>query len=114
MLRQLVPAVTAGAADSQPLKFQPNQPHRPADFKPQNYLSPLELKPEYSDQVMKHNLTPSGKLDTLMAARLKEVGDWMKVNGEGIYANRKWLQGQQGALRFTRSKDGKYATTTRT
>ena len=54
------------------------------------------------------NLTPSGKLDPLMAARLKEVGDWLKVNGEGIYATRKWAQARQGALRFTRSKDSKY------
>ena len=53
------------------------------------------------------NLTPSGKLDPLMAVRLKEVGDWMRVNSEGIYATRKWAQGRQGALRFTRSKDGK-------
>jgi len=54
------------------------------------------------------NLTPSGKLDPLMAARLKEVGGWLSVNGEGIYATRKWAQARQGALRFTRSKDGKH------
>jgi alpha-L-fucosidase len=53
------------------------------------------------------NLTSTGKLDPLMAARLKEVGDWLHVNGEGIYATRRWFQPRQDALRFTRSKDGK-------
>jgi len=55
------------------------------------------------------NLTPSGKLDPLMAARLKEVGDWMKVNGEAIFATRRWIAYNEGNdVRFTRSKDGRF------
>jgi alpha-L-fucosidase len=55
------------------------------------------------------NLTPTGKLDPLMAARLKEVGQWMKVNGQAIYATRRWVQYSQGNnIRFTQSKDSKY------
>jgi alpha-L-fucosidase len=49
----------------------------------------------------------SGKLNEDYLLRLREIGQWMSVNGEGIYATRRWVQGHQGPLRFTRSKDGK-------
>jgi len=54
------------------------------------------------------NLTPTGNLDPMMASRLKEVGAWLKLNGEAIYATRKWTTFRQDALRFTRSKDGRF------
>lgn len=54
------------------------------------------------------NLTGSGKLDPLLAERLKVVGAWLDQNGESIYATRKWLHTQEGNTRFTKSKDGKF------
>lgn len=54
------------------------------------------------------NLTNTGKLDPLLAERLKVVGAWLKVNGESIYATRKWTHIKENDTRFTRSKDGKY------
>ena len=54
------------------------------------------------------NLTPTGKLDPMMAARLQEVGSWLKVNGESIYATRRWKTFRQDSMRFTRSKDGRF------
>ena len=54
------------------------------------------------------NLTPTGKLDPMMTSRLREVGAWLKINGEAIYATRKWTTFRQDSLRFTRSKDGRF------
>lgn len=54
------------------------------------------------------NLTGTGKLDPLLAERLKVVGDWLKVNDESIYGTRKWKYFAENDLRFTQSKDQKY------
>ena len=52
---------------------------------------------------------PNGKWPREMIERLSYVGDWLKVNGEGIYATRPYLRYHEGKdLRFTRSKDKKY------
>lgn len=60
------------------------------------------------------NLTNTGKLDPLLAERLTVVGEWLKTNGEAIYATRKWQHVTEKNTRFTRSKDGRfvYAITT--
>ena len=43
-----------------------------------------------------------------MIERVSYVGDWLKVNGECIYATRPYLRYHEGRdLRFTRSKDQK-------
>jgi alpha-L-fucosidase len=51
-----------------------------------------------------------GKFHPTAVTQLKEVGDWLKVNGKGIYATRErpgdlWSEGAD--LRFTRAKDRK-------
>lgn len=38
--------------------------------------------------------------------RMKEIGEWISVNGEGIYGSRPWYPYSSGKLRFTQSKDG--------
>lgn len=51
---------------------------------------------------------PDGDYDPAAYARLKEIGAWMKTNGEGIYASRMNKSFGEGEnIRFTRSKDGK-------
>jgi alpha-L-fucosidase len=53
--------------------------------------------------------TPDGTFEDEALKRLKEIGEWMNVNGEGIYATRHWeCFGEGKNIRFTKSKDGKY------
>jgi alpha-L-fucosidase len=52
---------------------------------------------------------PKGRWPTEMIERVAYVGDWLKINGEAIYATRPWHQYHEGKdLRFTRTKDGRY------
>ncbi len=51
---------------------------------------------------------PDGELDPIAYTRLKEIGAWMKVNGEGIYGTRMYKVFKEGDnIRYTQSKDGK-------
>jgi alpha-L-fucosidase len=50
---------------------------------------------------------PNGELDADAYDRLKGMGEWMKVNGEGIYGSRMNKAFNEGEhIRFTKSKDG--------
>jgi alpha-L-fucosidase len=70
---------------------------------------------------------PDGTIDPEVETLLHQVGDWLSLNGEGIYATRPWKVSGEGPtkslgggfsegkvqgytaqdLRFTQSKDGK-------
>ncbi len=51
---------------------------------------------------------PDGEFDPVAYERLKEIGAWMKVNGEAIYGTRMHSVFKDGeTVRFTQSKDGK-------
>lgn len=101
----------------------------------QKYKTAREIVHMLSDIVSKNgNLlinivqTPEGDLEPDMLRTLDEIGAWIAINGEGIYATRPWKvygegptkpgKGRFGGLndtgdykpediRFTRSKDGK-------
>lgn len=51
--------------------------------------------------------TGSGRLPEIQEQRLKDLGAWLKVNGEGIYATRAFAPGKEGGVLFTQSKDGR-------
>lgn len=55
------------------------------------------------------NIGPSaeGTFDDTAYARLKEIGSWMKVNGEAIYGTRNHSVFGEGGVRYTASKDGR-------
>ncbi len=45
---------------------------------------------------------PDGELPEEAVSRLREIGDWMKVNGEAIYATRPIAPYKEGRVAFTR------------
>ena len=48
----------------------------------------------------------NGELPPVAVQRLREIGTWMRVNGEAIYASRAVAPYRDGKFRFTRLKDG--------
>lgn len=51
--------------------------------------------------------SPDGEFDPNAYVRLKEIGDWMKINSEGIYSTRMFSSFKEGdGIRYTQSKDG--------
>jgi alpha-L-fucosidase len=55
------------------------------------------------------NLDGKGGLPDVQERRLREIGKWLKVNGEAIYGSRPWIvTGEEdGKIRYTQSKDGR-------
>lgn len=53
------------------------------------------------------NIGPAadGTIPVIMQERLLQIGDWLKVNGEGIYGSRKYLKSTQPDVCYTQ-KDG--------
>lgn len=49
---------------------------------------------------------PDGQLPAEAVARLKEIGAWMDVNGEAVYASRAVAPYRAGKFRYTRMKNG--------
>lgn len=51
--------------------------------------------------------SPDGEFDPTAYDRLKEIGAWMKTNGQAIYGSRMYKVFNEGdKIRFTQSKDG--------
>lgn len=51
---------------------------------------------------------PDGEFDDTAYLRLKEIGEWMRKNGEAIYGTRMYsVYGEGDDIRYTASKDGK-------
>jgi alpha-L-fucosidase len=49
---------------------------------------------------------PDGSLDSGATNMLLDVGQWMAVNGEGIYGSRAWVKPTDGNFRFTVGTNG--------
>jgi alpha-L-fucosidase len=78
----------------------------------ENSLSSEELVKMFVD-IVAHNgnlllvVSPdgTGRLPDIQKGRIVDLGDWLKVNGEGIYGTRPWRVQQEGDQFFTQSKD---------
>ncbi len=76
----------------------------------------VEIVSENGNLLLIVNLDGKGALPGIQENRLREIGAWLKVNGEAIYATKPWLVSHQDQhIRFTQSKNGKnvYAICTR-
>ncbi|MFZ9588795.1 MAG: alpha-L-fucosidase [Chitinophagaceae bacterium] len=52
--------------------------------------------------------TAEGVIPIASVNRLKEMGDWMKVNSEAIYSTKSTKKFKEGDVKYTISKDNKY------
>ncbi|MEN6307923.1 MAG: alpha-L-fucosidase, partial [Anaerohalosphaeraceae bacterium] len=52
------------------------------------------------------NLNEQGALPNVQENRLKDIGKWLAVNGEGIYATRPFYPYVDGTTAYTQSKEG--------
>ena len=51
--------------------------------------------------------SPDGDWDTAAYARLKDIGEWMKINSEGIYNSKPVAPYSSGNIFFTQADDEK-------
>ncbi len=54
------------------------------------------------------NLDGQGALPKIQENRLRDIGKWLKVNGEGIYSTRPFTRQIDGKVAYTKSKDNQY------
>jgi len=80
------------------------------------YMTPNELVDYLVDVVSKNgnlliNIGPKadGTIPEVMQATLRQVGQWLRVNGEAIYGSRYWETHEDGDVRFTRKGNTLYA-----
>lgn len=85
--------------------FVPNDVYKPAD---EIIKKLVDIVSKGGNYLLNIGPGPDGELDTDAYSRLKEIGTWMKINGEAIYSTRKYSSFDEGEdIRFTQSKDGK-------
>lgn len=81
-----------------------------------DYLSAQELISLFVDLISAgSNLllnvgpTPDGRIPVIMEERLRQMGAWLKVNGEAVYGSRRYTCDRSGELRYTKKGNGIFA-----
>jgi alpha-L-fucosidase len=84
--------------------YVPGDVYKPADVLIENLVDIVSKGGNY---LLNIGPAPDGTLDSAAYARLRDIGAWMRVNGEAIYGTRKYEVYSEGdKVRFTQSKDG--------
>ena len=85
-------------------------------LKDSEYMTPTEVVHYLVDIVSKNgnlllNIGPraDGTIPEIMQNTLRQVGAWLRVNGEAIYGTRPWETYKDGDVRFTRKGNTLYA-----
>ena len=80
------------------------------------YMTPNGVVDYLVDTVSKNgnlllNIGPKadGTIPEVMQACLRQVGEWLRINGEAIYGSRPWDTYEDGDVRFTRKGNTLYA-----
>lgn len=53
--------------------------------------------------------TADGRIPVIMEERLRQMGKWLKVNGEGIYSSRKYINSTDEHIKYTKRENSVYA-----
>lgn len=84
--------------------YVPNDVYKPAD---ELIKKLVDIVSKGGNFLLNIGPGPDGELDPVAYDRLKEIGNWMKINGEAIYKTRMYkVFGEGDNIRFTQSKDG--------
>ncbi len=85
--------------------YVPNDIYKPAD---ELVKKLVDIVSKGGNYLLNIGPGPDGELDSAAYSRLKEIGNWMKINGEAIYNTRMYsVFGEGENIRYTQSKDGK-------
>ena len=79
-------------------------------YKPTNELIEklVDIVSKGGNYLLNIGPSPEGEFSDTAYARLKEIGDWMKINSEAIYGTRMYsVFGEGNDIRFTQTKDDK-------
>jgi alpha-L-fucosidase len=79
-------------------------------YKPSNELIEklVDIVSKGGNYLLNIGPSPEGELDPVAYQRLKDIGKWMKINGEAIYSTRMHeVFGEGENIRYTASKDKK-------
>ena len=83
--------------------YVPNDVYKPANELIENLVDIVSKGGNY---LLNIGPGPDGELDPSAYNRLKEIGGWMKINGEAIYGTRMYsVFGEGKNIRYTQSKD---------
>jgi alpha-L-fucosidase len=108
---QEIPDVPLGHAWESCLTMGTSWAHKPNDtYKPTRNLIRMLIDIVAKDGNLLLNIGPDadGRFPEETLVRLREIGDWMQINGEAIYGTRAIAPYQDGDVRFTSTADNVY------
>lgn len=88
-------------ADGWSYSFKPN-------YKPSRQLvhTLVDIVAKGGNFLLNVGPSPSGTIDSVAYARMHDIGDWLRVNGDAIYATRPVAPYKEGKVCLTQKKDG--------